>query len=84
MRDRPTPDGTTVLVLGIVSLVLCHLLGPVAWSMANAELRRIDEGIVSPHGRGNVVAGRVLGIVSTCLMIFALLLIAVIVATSRR
>ena len=32
------PKGTTILVLGILSLVLCGLLGPFAWNMGNQAL----------------------------------------------
>src|SRR5689334_13201183 len=45
------PRGTTILVLGILSLVLCSLLGPVAWAMGNEELRRLDSGQVDPMSR---------------------------------
>lgn len=57
-----------VLVMGILGISLCQILGPVAWSMANQELRRIDAGEADPTRRGTVQAGRVLGIVSTVLL----------------
>jgi hypothetical protein len=59
---------STVLVLGILSLVVCHVLGPIAWSMGNEELRRIDQGQAPAFARGNVTAGRVCGIVGTALL----------------
>jgi hypothetical protein len=61
---------STVLVLGILSLVLCHMLGPIAWSMGNEELRRIDLGQAPDLSRGSVSAGRICGIISTAMLIF--------------
>ena len=63
----PPHNGTTVLVLGILSLCLGPIvgviLGPIAWSMGNKELRRIDAGQVDPTGRGQVNGGRICGII---------------------
>lgn len=68
---RFAPRGGTILTLGILSVVVCSIMGPIAWSMGNEELRRIDSGLTSPDGRSNVVAGKILGIISTVLMIIA-------------
>lgn len=66
---REHPQGTTILVLGIVGVVACQVLGPVAWSMAQKALAEID---AAPPGaytnRGNVQAGRILGIIGTVLL----------------
>jgi hypothetical protein len=69
------PRGTTILVLGILSLVVCSFLGPVAWAMGNEEIRRIDSGQVDPMSRGSVTAGRVCGIVATAMMILAVIIV---------
>jgi len=61
------PQGTTVLVLGILSLVLCPLLGPVAWTMGNTALREIDAVGGGAPNRGQVAAGRVCGIIASVL-----------------
>ena len=58
-----------VLALGILSLVVCQFLGPIAWAIGNEELRRIDGGQVPPHTRSNVVAGRICGIIGTVTLI---------------
>ena len=63
------PRSGAILAFGILSLLLCALLGPVAWAMGNEELRRIDAGETSPRGRGAVVAGRVCGIISSLLLV---------------
>ena len=68
-----TSNATTVLVLGILSLVLCGLMGPFAWHYGNVELERIDAGVADPSKRGEVVAGRVCGIIATTLLVVALL-----------
>jgi hypothetical protein len=77
----PPSSGTSVLVWGVLSMLLCHLLGPVAWTMGNRELQRIDGGLVSPIGRGNVVAGRILGITATVIMVLALVAITALLAS---
>jgi uncharacterized membrane protein YjgN (DUF898 family) len=91
MTDQYYPEdsqATTVLVLGILSLVLCQILGPIAWVMGNNELAGIDAGRRPPQNRGTAQAGRILGIISTVLMIigivvlFFLLIIGVFAAAS--
>jgi hypothetical protein len=62
-------QATTILVLGILSLVICQILGPIAWVMGNNELAGIDAGRRPPQNRGTAQAGRILGIISTVLMI---------------
>ena len=81
-------QATTVLVLGILSLVVCQILGPIAWVMGNNELAGIDAGRRPPQNRGTAQAGRILGIISTVLMIigvvflFIFLAIALVASTS--
>jgi hypothetical protein len=62
-------QATTILVLGILGLVLCQVLGPFAWVMGNKELAGIDAGRRAPENRGTAQAGRILGIISTVLLI---------------
>jgi hypothetical protein len=72
MTDQYYPQdsqATTVLVLGILSLVLCQFLGPFAWVMGNKELDAIDAGERPPENRGTAQAGKILGIISTVLLI---------------
>jgi hypothetical protein len=64
------PQGTTILVLGILSLVVCGLLGPVAWIMGNKAMKEIDANPGAYANRGNVQAGRIIGIIATCLLAF--------------
>lgn len=75
-------QATTVLVLGILGVVLCQLLGPVAWVMGNNELQAIDAGRRAPENRGTANAGRILGIIATVLIAIGILFaILVIVGT---
>lgn len=60
--------GVTVLVLGILSLCVCGIMGPIAWVMGNEEMRRINSGMTSPAQRGYVQAGRICGIISSSLI----------------
>ena len=81
-------QATTILVLGILSLVVCQILGPIAWVMGNNELAGIDAGRRPPQNRGTAQAGRILGIISTILMIigvvvlFFFLVIGLVASTS--
>lgn len=69
-------QATTILVLGILSLVCLPILGPVAWVLGNQELRAIQEGRRDPANRGTANAGKILGIIGTALI---LVLVAVII-----
>ena len=67
------PKSTTILVLGILSLVVCGILGPFAWSMGNSALREIDASRGALVGRQSVNAGRILGIIATVLLVVGVL-----------
>ncbi|MCU1504068.1 MAG: hypothetical protein JWM12_3422 [Ilumatobacteraceae bacterium] len=77
---REHPQGTTILVLGILSLVICSILGPFAWSMGQKALREIDSDPTTTYtNRGAINAGRICGIIATCLL--GLAVIVIIIAT---
>jgi len=75
-------QATTILVLGILSLVLCQLFGPFAWKMGSTELAAIDAGRRSPKDRQNANIGRILGIVGTVMLgiVVAILLLYIVIA----
>ena len=81
---REHPQGTTVLVIGILSLVLCQLLGPVAWIMGNNAIAEIDANPTAYSNRSAVQAGRICGIVSTAMLILGVVIfvVALIVAAA--
>jgi small-conductance mechanosensitive channel len=64
--------GVLILVLGILGLLLCQLLGPVAWVLGKGDLRAMDAGQMDPEGRGLTQAGYILGIVATAFMVLSL------------
>ena len=74
------PEGsqaTTVLVLGILGLVTCPILGPIAWQMGQKELEAIDSGRRPPQNRNNANVGRILGIIGTVILALAVLIVIV-------
>lgn len=73
-------QATTVLVLGILGLVICGILGPFAWSMGNKELEAIDAGRRDPTNRGTANAGKILGIISTVLLVVAVVVMILVIA----
>jgi hypothetical protein len=73
------PQGTTVLVLGILSLVVCGILGPFAWSMGNKALAEIDAHPGYYSNRGSVVAGRICGIIASILLIVTVVIVVIAV-----
>jgi hypothetical protein len=74
---REHPEGTTILVLGILSLVVCGILGPFAWSKGNAALREIDGNPGMYTNRGSVSAGRICGIIASVLLILSAVFIVI-------
>lgn len=77
---REHPDGTTVLVLGILSLAVCGLLGPFAWAKGNTVLAEIDRAPYAYTNRSSVVTGRICGMVATGLLASSVLLIIALAA----
>ena len=67
------PQATTVLVLGIVGFLLCQILGPVAWIMGNKGIKEIDANPGQYDGRTELLVGKILGIVSTVLLVLSIL-----------
>lgn len=73
-----------MLVLGIISLVCCGFLGPVAWIMGNNAIKEIDAAAPGVYNnRGTVNAGRILGIIATVLLILSVALWVVLAITGN-
>jgi len=68
-NNRPT----IILVLGILGVVCCGLMAPVAWIMGSSELKSIRAGSSPASGEGLAKAGMILGIIGTVLLLFGLL-----------
>ena len=64
-------------MLGILSLVCCSVLGPLAWFQANTALGMIDSGGYSAEERGLVAAGQVCGMIGTGLLALQVLVLFV-------
>lgn len=85
---REHPAGTTVLVLGILGLVVCGLLAPIAWVKGNTAKREMDsQPSVYWSNRGSVTAGRICGIIGTVLILvgigfFVIVILAIAAGSS--
>jgi len=67
-RDLAPHRGSTILTLGILSLVVCGvILGPIAWAMGTTDMAEIRAGRMDPDGEGTTNAGRICGIIGTFL-----------------
>lgn len=65
--------GTTIFVLGLLSIFMCQILGPVAWMMGNGYRAECIERGNEMNQLGSV--GRILGMVGTGLFIFNLVIV---------
>jgi uncharacterized membrane protein YjgN (DUF898 family) len=70
------PQATLVLILGIVGIVVCQVISPFAWVMGSRVVREIDASNGQLGGRSQAQAGRICGIVGTCLFGLGLLVSA--------
>lgn len=68
------------MILGILSLILVWLVGPVGLIMAIAGLILSIIGQKQPEGKGMVIAGMVCSIVTIALWFIVILLIGIIFA----
>lgn len=77
MATMPHPQANTAMILGIVALAgtfVCGIpcvVGPFAWSMGAKVRREIDAEPQRWSGRSEATAGYIMGIVTTILMILA-------------
>lgn len=74
----PYPEGSqaiTALVLGILGIITCPILGPIAWQMGQKELEAIDSGRRPPENRGTANAGKILGIIGTAFLGLGVILV---------
>ena len=62
----PTRRGGEVMTYALLSIFCCGFLAPFAWIRGNAALA--EYGDRDPGDRGTVQAGRIIGIIMTCLI----------------
>jgi len=73
MSIGPKPEGAvTVFVLGLLGLLICAPLGIVAWVMGNSYMAKCRAMSAQPEGLA--VAGRILGMIATCLLILVIVI----------
>lgn len=73
------PQATLIMILGILGLVFCQVLGPVAWVMGRRALNEIDASGGALGGRSNVMVGYVCGILASAVVIISILFIALFI-----
>lgn len=73
-------NATTALVLGIVSLVVCSILGPVALILGRNAMKEVDASGGALGGRGKAQAGFILGIVASVLLVIGLIAVIAVYA----
>lgn len=71
--SRTSARAVWALVLGILGIVCCILTGPVAWYLGAAEVKAVDAGLSSAESRGMALAGMILGIVGTVLLVLTVI-----------
>lgn len=67
--QQPLPNATTVLVLGILSIVACFICGIVALSIASRDKQLYEDnpGLYTASSYDMLKAGRICSIVSLCI-----------------
>jgi hypothetical protein len=80
--ERPqAPGAIAAIVLGILSVILLPLLGPVAWAIGRRAEQAADAAGGELEGRGLATAGKVLGMIGTSLLVLLVVVLVVLLAT---
>ena len=66
------PQAVTAMVLGILGIAVCGILAPIAWSIGGKAVREIDANPSAYSGRSEANAGKIMGIVGTCLIVLGI------------
>ena len=72
--------GVLILVLGILSLMVCGIIGIFAWIMGKRDLALMRSGRMDKEGEPLTRVGYILGIVGTILFLLGLLLFTLYIA----
>jgi hypothetical protein len=75
MSKEHEQAGMTIFLLGLLSIVLCQILGPIGWMMGSQYLARCEAEGVAPNQMA--VAGRMLAMVGTVFLALGGLLVSV-------
>ncbi len=77
-RGRGEPHrGVLILVLGILSLMVCGVIGIFAWMMGKSDLEKIRLGLMDKEGESLTKVGYILGIVGSIFFMLQILLMVV-------
>lgn len=57
-----------ILILGILSIVVCGICGPIAWVMGNQAMATLNRYGDPLNQRNMVIAGRICGIIGTAFL----------------
>jgi cytochrome c biogenesis factor len=74
---REHPQGTAVLVLGILGVFVAGICAPFAWYMGSKALKEIRATGVHYSNEQSIVVGRVLGMIMTILAIVGIVFLLV-------
>ena len=72
-QQSASTQAITSLVLGILGIICCGLLAPVAWYLGSQELKAIGEGRSPIAGEGLAKAGMIMGIIGSILLVLSML-----------
>jgi uncharacterized membrane protein YjgN (DUF898 family) len=86
MVPREHPQGTTVLVLGILGFFVAGICAPFAWYIGSKALKEIRASGIRYSNEQNIVVGRILGIIMTvvllALLVFVVVFVIVVIAAA--
>jgi M penetrans paralogue family 26 len=70
MPQRPLPNATAVLVLGICSIVVCQICGIVGLVLANQDMKLYNQNpdLYTEASLGNIKAGKICSIIGIVLL----------------
>jgi uncharacterized membrane protein YjgN (DUF898 family) len=72
-QQSSSTQAITALVLGILGVVCCGVLAPIAWYLGNQEQKAIREGRSPAAGEGIAKAATILGMIGSILLILSIL-----------
>jgi hypothetical protein len=64
-QSKASSRAITALILGIVRIICCPLVAPIAWYLGAQEGKAVASGAAPAAGEGLAKAGMILGIIGT-------------------
>lgn len=74
------PQTTLVFVLGLLGLLLCGILAPIAWGIGGKARREVVESNGRYTNDGLLTAGWIMGIIGTAFLALVLVYVLVVIA----